>query len=251
MRASWTPIVEAAKRRQPGSWIYDIARVLGSPFSYDVIGFENIQTAGPAIFTANHLGSLGPVEIILSIPINFYPWIIADMMNFKQAPEYLFNDFVQPVMHLDGRFGMLTSTLITKISVRLLRKIGGVSIDRLGGLTPDGFRQSLRLLHEGKNLLIFPEDLVLPLDPLTQMRGFMPGFATLCSLFQKQSDSSLPVYPMAVHAGSETITIGTPEFYSPRGSHRESIDEFTRLVEGRIRSMYLDAQKTNDEMLGG
>ncbi len=251
MRASWTPVAEAGERREPGSWVYAVARIIGTPFSFDVVGFENIQTPGPAIFTANHLGALGPIEIILSVPLHFYPWAIADMLDFKKAPQYLFEDFVHPVLHLNGRAGLLFSTLLTKISVRLLRKIGSVSIDRFGGLSPDGFRQSLRLLHEGRNLLIFPEDLILPLDPLTQMRGFMPGFATLCSLYQAQSGTQLPVYPVAVHAGSETITIGTPEFFQAHGHHHQAIDDFTRLMEERIRGMYLELQKSSDDILGG
>jgi hypothetical protein len=249
MRESWTPIAHAGERRLGDSWVYDIARFIGSPFSYDVVGFENIQMPGPAIYSANHLGALGPIEVILSVPVRFYPWVIAEMTDFKRAPEYLFNDFVHPVMHLSGRFGMLFSTFLTKISVRLLRKVGAVSIDRFGGLTPDGFRHSLRLLREGKNLLIFPEDPLLPMDQDTFMRHFMPGFATLCGLFQADTGTLLPVYPVAVHADSETVAIGKPEFFSPHGRHREAINAFSQQVENRVRALYLELQKKNDEIL--
>jgi hypothetical protein len=247
MRASWTPIVHTGERKLTDSLTYDIARLIGSPFSYDVIGFENIQTPGPAIFIANHLEAIGPIEAIISVPIRFYPWIIAEMIDFKRAPKYLFDDFVHPALHLGGRFGMLFSTLLTKISVRLLKGIGSVSIDRFGGWTIDGFRHSLRLLGEGKNLLIFPEDPLLPRDPETLMRHFMPGFATLCSLFMAEEGSLIPVYPMAIHAGSELVSIGSPKFYHPRGHHREAIDAFTEAVEERVRGLYLEMKKTSDE----
>jgi 1-acyl-sn-glycerol-3-phosphate acyltransferase len=249
MRASGTPIAHTAERKLTDSLVYDLARFLGSPFSYDVVGFENIQTPGPAIYIANHLGTIGPIETILSVPVRFYPWIIAEMIDFKRAPEYMFNDFVHPVLHLNGRFGKTFSTLLTKISVRLLRAIGSVSIDRFGGLTTDGFRHSLRLLREGKNLLIFPEDPLLPLDPDTLMRHFMLGFATLCSLFQTDEGTILPVYPMAVHASSETVSIGAPEFYCPLGHHRDAIHVFSQLVEDRVRGLYLEMKKTADDML--
>jgi 1-acyl-sn-glycerol-3-phosphate acyltransferase len=249
MRASWTPIAHTGEQRLGDSSVYNIARFIGSPFSYDVVGFENITTPGPAIYVANHLGTLGPIETILSVPIRFYPWIIADMTDFKRAPEYLFNDFIHPVLHLNGRFGKLFSTMLTKISVRLLRAIGSVSIDRFGGMTTDGFRHSLRLLREGKNLLIFPEDPLLPLEPATLMRHFMPGFGTLCSLFQADEGSLLPVYPMAVHAVSETVAIGKPEFYHPLGHHREAINAFCQLVEEHVRTLYLEMQKNSDDLL--
>jgi 1-acyl-sn-glycerol-3-phosphate acyltransferase len=248
MRASWTPIAHTGEQRLGDSPVYDLARFIGSPFSYDVVGFENISTPGPAIFISNHLGALGPIETILSVPVRFYPWIIAEMTDFKRAPEYLFNDFVHPVLHLNGRFGLLFSTILTKISVRLLRVIGSISIDRFGGITPDGFRQSLRLLREGKNLLIFPEDPLLPLEPDTLMRNFMPGFASLCSLYQVNEGFSLPVYPMAVHAAGEIVAIGKPEFYHPFGHHKEAINAFCKLVEERVRTLYLEMQKYCDDL---
>jgi 1-acyl-sn-glycerol-3-phosphate acyltransferase len=248
MRASWTPIAHTGEHRLGDSLVYDIARSIASPFSYDVVGFENITTPGPAIFIANHLGALGPIETILSVPIRFYPWIISEMLDFKLAPKYLFDDFIHPVLHLNGRFGLLFSTLLTKISIRLLRAIGSVSIDRFGGTTTDGFRQSLRLLREGKNLLIFPEDALLPVDLITLMRHFMPGFVKLCSLYQAGAASLLPVYPMAVHAGSETVAIGMPEFFHPLGEHREAMNSFNLLIEQRVRMLYLELQKNNDEL---
>lgn len=249
MRASWSPITHTGERKLTDSLVYDLARFIGSPFSYDIVGFENIVTPGPAIYIANHLGAIGPIESILSVPVRFYPWIIAEMTDFKRAPKYLFDDFVHPVLHLSGQFGLIFSTLLTKISVRLLRTIGSVSIDRFGGLTTDGFRHSLRLLHEGKNLLIFPEDPLLPLDPETLMRHFMAGFATLCSLFQAEAGTPLPVYPMAVHAGSETVAIGKPEYYLPQGQHREAINTFSQQLETRVRELYLEMKKNADDIL--
>ena len=249
MRASWTPIAHTGEQSQGGSLVYDIARYLGSPFSYDVVGFDNIQTPGPAIYTANHLGPLGPIEVMISVPVRFYIWAIAEMTDYERAPEYLFHDFVHPVLHLNERMGMLLSTGLTKITVRLLRGLGVVPIDRFGGSTIDGFRQSLKLLMEGKNLLIFPEDAVLQPDPKTHMRPFMPGFAMLCSLFQEQTGELLPVYPMAVHAASETITIGKQEIFTLHGSHRRAIKSFSDLIEKQTYEMYLQMQQIDDDIL--
>lgn len=240
MRASGTPITHAGELGRTDSLVYDIIRFLGSSFSYDVQGIENIQTPGPAIYIANHLGPTGPLETGLSVPVRFYVWAIAEMLDFKRAPQYLFDDFVHPVLHLSGRFGLLFSTLLSKISVRLLRSIGAIPIDRFGGWTADGFRQSLHMLHEGKNLLIFPEDPLLPLDPDTLMRHFMPGFATLCSLFQSEASFPLPVYPMAVNAKAEMVAIGKAENFRPQGHHRQAIDAFSQLMEARVSELYLE-----------
>ena len=249
MQAGWTPITHANERKVTDSLVYNIARFIGSPFSYEVTGYENIQTPGPAIYIANHLGAIGPIAVILSVPIRFYPWIVAEMMDIKRAPRYLYDDFIHPVLHLNGKFGILFSTLLTKITVRLLRSIGSVSIDRFGGWTKEGFRNSLNLLHEGKNMLIFPEDSLLPLDPESSMRPFMPGFATLCSLFQAEQGTPLPVYPMAVHSGSEMVSIGKPGFYSQLSHHREAINQFSQMMEERVRRLYLELKKAADDSL--
>ncbi len=246
MRASGTPIVQAGERRRTDSLVYDLVCFLLSSFSYDVVGLENIETPGPAIYTANHLGPTGPIETVLSVPMRFFPWGIAEMTDYERAPQYLLDDFVQPVLHLHGKFGLLFSTLLTKISVPLFRSVGVVPIDRFSGWTVDGFRQSLRLLHEGKNLLIFPEDPLLALDPDTSMRHFMPGFATLCSLFQAEASFPLPVYPMAVNSAAETVAIGKPEYLHLQRPHRQSIDAFCLLLENRVRDIYLELKHSTD-----
>jgi 1-acyl-sn-glycerol-3-phosphate acyltransferase len=246
MQAGGTPIVRVGERKRTDSLVYDLACLLLSPFSYDVIGLENIQTPGPAIYIPNHLGPTGPIETVLSIPIRFYPWTIGEMSDPERASKYLYDDFVHPVLHLKGRFGLWFSTMLTKISIPLFRSIGVVPIDRFGGWTADGFRHSMRLLQEGKNLLIFPEDSIAAMDPATFMRPFMPGFATLCSLFQSQAGIELPVYPVAVHARAETISIGKPEFLHVQGSKRQAIETFTQLLETRVRELYFDLKRTAD-----
>jgi 1-acyl-sn-glycerol-3-phosphate acyltransferase len=251
MRESWVPIEHVAEHKNRRSLVYELARFIGSPFNYDVAGLENVQTTGPALFIANHLGALGPIEIMLSMPFRLYPWISAEMNDFSRAPQYLYDDFVHPALHLSGKFGMVFSTLLTKITVRLLKSIDTISIERFEGLSTDGFRQSLKFLREGRNLLIFPEDNFLPPDPQTQMSPFMPGFVVLCSLFQQETSSLLPVYPLAVHAQAELVTIGSPEFFTPRGRHRDGIDEFCQLLEQRVAGIYLEMQKKTDDILDG
>ncbi len=247
MQAHGTPIAQVDERKQSDTFIYGLVRLLGSPFSFDLLGYENIHTLNPALFITNHLGAIGPIQAILSLPVRLHPWVVSEMTDFERSPRYLLDDFVQPVLHLGGKFGLLFSTLLTKVAVRLLRGIGSIPIDRFGGMTAEGFRHSLRLLQEGKNLLIFPENSQLPMDPETQLHPFMPGFATLCSLFQAGQERMLPVYPLAVHAGAETVSIGKAEFFRPHGAHKAAINDFTHHVEQQVRQLYLELNHSLDE----
>jgi len=248
MRASGTPIVQAGERRRTDSFVYDLVCFLLGSFSYDVIGLENIESPGPAILISNHLGPTGPIETVLSIPIRLYPWTIGEMSDPIRAPRYMYDDFVHPVLHLGGRLGLSVATFLTKISIPLFNSIGVVPIDRFGGFTADGFRHSQRLLHEGKNLLIFPEDSTLPLDPETAIRHFMPGFATLCSLFQRESSYQLPVYPVAVHSGAQTVVIGKAEYFHPQGKHHQAIEAFARQMEERVTAQYLELKRNAESI---
>jgi len=161
------------------------------------------------------------------------------MTDFKRAPRYLYDDFVHPDWHLNGRFGMLVSTLLSKITVRMLNSIGCVSVDRTSGWTLVGFRNSSSLLEAGKNLLIFLEDPRLPLDPDTLMCPFMSGFVGLCRMYQDAYGAQLPVYPMAVFPRTETIAIRKPKFYNKQGFRRNDIHNFTHIVEEDVHQLYL------------
>ena len=240
MRAGWTPIAHTGEQRQERSLVYDIARFIGSPFSYDLLGFENVQTSGPAIYTANHLGPLGPIEVLISVPMRFYIWAIAEMTDYDRAPEYLFHDFVQPVLHLGGSLGMLFSTGLTKVAVRFLRELGVISIDRFGGSSIDGFRQSLNLLMEGKNLLIFPEDPARGRDLESQMTPFKKGFARLGEQYYARTRRPLRFCPLAVHADSYRVQVGASVAYNWMGDPRHERLRLKSVLEANIRKMVLE-----------
>jgi hypothetical protein len=200
--------------------LYKVARFLGSPFAYKCIGLENIHDNGPAIYVANHLGSVRPIEIMLSVPVRFYPWAIAEMTDPQRAPLYLYNDFIHPALHLNGRFGMAMSAVISRLAVGLINGLGSVSVDRNRGRYMEPLRRSLVLLAEGKNLLILPEDPAGPPDPETHMRPFLCGFILLCSMYQRLTDTPLPIHPLAASSQSRTVSIGRAVFLEPPGSRR-------------------------------
>jgi 1-acyl-sn-glycerol-3-phosphate acyltransferase len=217
---------------------------LGAPFRYQVNGLENVRDSGPALFVANHLGALGPVEMVLSVPLRFYPWARAEMLDPRRAPAYLYDDLIRPVLHLEGRTGMILSWLITRLSVPLLTGIGTIPVDSASGWTAGTFRKSLALLEEGKNLLVFPEDAKREQDPQTLMSPFNCGFAGISRMYYKSTGKELPVYPVAVHADSKKVQIGDVLYYEDSGQWRTDTFRFCRLIEARVRELYLNLQTT-------
>jgi hypothetical protein len=218
--------------------VYRAFRAFGAPFRFRALGLEHVQSGGPAIYTANHLGSLGPIQAILSVPVRFHPWIIGEMLDPARAPRYLYDDFVVHDLHLEGRAGMALATAISWVSVRLLRRAGAISMDNNRGRIIEGFRCSLRLLGEAQNLLIFPEDDRGPLDPETGLYPFRPGFAQLCATHQRVTGQRVPVYPMAVHAGARQIAIDSPMFVQDGGGRRQDLERACVELHRRTLCLY-------------
>lgn len=222
-----------------GDSLYRTIRLLRFPFAYRCAGLENVQDGGPAIYVANHLDSVGPIEMVLSVPVRFYPWIIAEMTDPRRAPRYLYDDFVAPGWHLRGRFGLAVATALSRITVGMLRSLGCIPVDRSRHRYMGAFRRSLELLQAGRNLLIFPEDPQRPADPQTRMRPFLAGFLLLCPQYERAAGRLLPIYPVAVHRGRRIVSIGKPLFYTPEGKRwRAEVEQARDQVQAAVEALY-------------
>jgi hypothetical protein len=230
--------------------LYRAIRLLRFPFAYRCIGMENVQGDGPAIYVSNHLDSVGPVEVVLSVPVRFYPWVIAEMTDPKRAPRYLYDDFVGPIWGLRERVGVPVATVLSRLTVGLLRGLGCIPVDRNRGRYMGAFRRSLALLEAGKNLLVFPEDPKGPMDPETRMRPFMAGFLLLCSKHARLTGHQLPLYPVAVHRERRVVAIGVPLLASLGGHWRADVLQTRDRVQAAVKEMYRSLEKGQLEVSG-
>ncbi len=218
--------------------LYRLLKLLGRPFRYRVIGLHRLPAQGPAIIIANHLGSIGPVEAILSLPQRLYPWVIGEMTDPRRAPRYLYDDFVHPVWGLSGPAGMLVSHIVARIAVGIINGIGSVPVDQNRDRTISAFRRSLQLLAEGQILLIFPEDNLQPAHPELGIHHFRCGFVGLCRMYEREFGGRLPVYPIAVHAGRRQILAGTAVFYEDGRGPREGIQQTCQRLYHSLCDLY-------------
>ena len=219
--------------------LYHALRLLGAPFRFRVMGMEHVRTGGPAVYVANHCGNLGPVVIVLSVPLRFYPWVKADLLDPRRSPAHLYREFGQRTLHLSPGPGMALMRVISWITVPLLRAIGCIPVESQGFYTSDAFRRSLGLLMQGANVLIFPEDALRPLDEETMLHPFNMGFVQLCRLYRRMALADLPLYPVAVSPPARAIAIGEPQFYREDGDGhwRERIQEFGAHIQAEVGRM--------------
>jgi hypothetical protein len=215
------------------AWLFD-AFLWGG----ELVGDENLAE-GPAVFVSNHLGAVGPIAVVASLPVRLYPWVVSDMMDDDSAAAYLNQDFVEPQLHLTAPFSLWVAEEISKIAIRLLRSAGCVPVWQ-GEKLYKTFEHSVDLLVQGKSLLIFPEDPSKKIDWHYKMTPFKKGFIYLGELYYERTGRSLRFYPLAVHRDSYRVKIGQPIAYNLKNLAANERLRIKNVLEASIHEMYQD-----------
>ena len=178
-------------------------------------GRRTCPERGPAVFIANHLEALGPIAAVCSIPLRLYAWTVADMVDEEKAAAWLKWDFVERTLDLKPPVSAWVAKWLSKITVPFLRSLGCIPVykgeyDRMA----DTLRLSMDVLRQGKFLLVFPEDNLLPADPVTRMRPFQHSFARLGEIYYAETGERLEFYPVAIHP-SGYVMVGKVVTFNP------------------------------------
>jgi len=220
-----------------GKCFYRAVRILGALFRYQCVGSEKLK--GPAILISNHLGVVGPIETVLSIPQQLHLWGSANLFDKTKIVDHLMADFVGPVLHLRGRFGRFVASVIGRIVIPMINRMEVVPVDRHDVLLSGAFKRSMQYLEQDGLLLVMPEDPTLPPDPVSGLNPFMSGYLYLCSLVKKQSGRDLPVFPVAVSKKKRHVIIGDPLFYVDTGQKKQDMLMMTRRLENEVKHLML------------
>jgi hypothetical protein len=192
----------------------------------------------PVVFISNHAAALGPIAATASLPLRVYPWVISDMMDFQKAPDYLRRDFIEPRLHVSPRISLRVATLVSKASVRLLRRVESIPVWQ-GERLVETYRLSLEYLIKGRSLLIFPEDPKLPMHELYRMTPFYRGFARLGEMYYRETGRFLRYIPLAVHPDARKVKIGNPVAYNPNNDPLRERTRIRDVLESNIHDLYL------------
>jgi len=214
----------------------------------ELLGDENMPDKGPAVFVANHLGPLGPIGCVSSIPLRMYFWSVGDMLDKELAPEYLRQDFVEPQLKLKMPFSLKFSNTLSKITVPLLCSLGCIPVHRgdFEGLN-ETLEISLKLLLDGKCLLVFPENANVGEDTLHTIRPFQKTVFRLGEMYYDQQRKRLEFYPVAIHP-SRRVMVGKPYTFNPLNVLVHERLRLKNLAEASVRRMY--AEMENGDLTG-
>jgi hypothetical protein len=181
----------------------------------------------------------GTIGAICSLPLRMYPWVMSDMVDPKEAQEFICKDFVEKTLKLMPPFSMEFARRLTLITVPLLTEIGCIPVYRKSDKIEFTWQKSLDLLLEKKYIFVTPEYEKADMDPVTKMQPFMTGFIQLGEVYHQATKRVLYFYPVAVHE-SRHVIIGKQIGYDPLNSLEHERERLSRYLERSIATMYLE-----------
>ena len=195
-----------------------------------VVGLENLPEKN-AIIVGNHTQMNGPICGELFMPENCYTWCAGEMMHLKEVPAYAFSDFWSQKPKCLQPFYRFLSYLIAPLAACIFTNARTIAVYRDMRIMST-FKETLKMLENGRNVLIFPEK-----DEKYNniLYTFQENFIDVAKLYYKKTGISLTFVPMYIAPKLNSMYIG-------KGIRFESIN---KIEEERKRiSDYLSDEIT-------
>lgn len=184
---------------------YKIIRALVRLFygNMEVVGLENLPD-GQAVIVGNHSQLNGPIAAELFMQDNCYIWCAGQMMKMKEVPEYAFTDFWSQKPKWIQPFYKVMSYLVAPLSVCIFNNARTIAVYRDMRIMST-FKDTIKLLQKGANILIFPEKDEKMNHILYQ---FQENFIDIAKLYHKKTGVELTFVPMYIAPKLKKMYIG-------------------------------------------
>lgn len=189
----------------------------------EVVGLENLPENN-AIIVGNHTQMNGPIAGELFMPDNYYTWCAGQMMNLKEVPEYAFNDFWSQKSKWTQPFYKALSYIIAPLCVCIFNNARTIAVYRDMRIMST-FKESIKMLKDGANILIFPEKDEKYNNILYK---FQENFIDIAKLYYKKTGVELTFVPMYIAPKLKKMYIGKGVIFN--GENRIE-DERKRISE--------------------
>ena len=175
----------------------------------EIVGMENIPDE-PCIIVGNHSQMDGPLVCEFYFPDNTYTWCASEMMELKKVPAYAFEDFWSNKPKCVRPLYKLLSCIIAPFSMILFSNARTIGVYR-GTKIMNTFKETVSMLKEGRNIVIFPEHYV-PHNNI--VHDFQEGFVNVARLYHKQTGGELSFVPLYVAPAFKKAYLGKPVRFS-------------------------------------
>ena len=222
------------------STLYKIIKSLVRFFygKMEVVGLENLPEDN-AIIVGNHCQLNGPIAGELFLQDNCYIWCAGQMMDLKEVPEYAFTDFWSQKSKWTQPFYKLASYLIAPLSVCIFNNARTIAVYRDMRIMST-FKDSIKLLQQGANILIFPEKDEKHNNILYQ---FQENFIDIAKLYYKKTGIALTFVPMYIAPKLKKMYIGKGISYQRENSIEEERKRISKYLSDEITEIACNLPK--------
>jgi hypothetical protein len=220
-------------------YLYKVLRRLF--FNTRLRGTANLCAGEPVIMVANHVGSFGPVSVITSMPARMYPWVSCEVTETSTAAKRIQAEFLEQELHFKPPFSAWLGRIIARICVALMKDIGAIPVYSRSKKIAATVRQSLALLEQGKNILVFAEDSTKKINDV--LCEFCTGFIHVAKLYYEQTRRAVQFLPVAVNKRVGTILIGTPIRFNASIPFPREKQRLKAELESSVYSLYMELEK--------
>ncbi|MBE3134349.1 MAG: hypothetical protein IMZ55_12820 [Acidobacteria bacterium] len=219
-------------------YVYKVIRQLF--FRSRLHGAGNIPTGEPVIMVANHAGSFGPVSVITMVPRRMHPWVAHEVTDLRTVAGRIQADFLEQELHLRPPLSAWLGRLIGRICVALMKDIGAIPVYQRSKRIRSTVQESLRLMEEGENILVFAEDSKKPLNEA--ICEFCTGFIHLAKLYYEETRKAVQFIPIAVNRKVRGILVGAPIRFDAANPFPSEKQRLKKELESTVYTLYRELE---------
>lgn len=192
----------------------------------------------PAVFVANHERAVGPLEMAACFPLreSSHIWIYAAPLKRETTPDYVRQDhWWDEKGKLAPLWNKVIPPIVALILPPILRSVPYVPVyhDARAATT---MKESLRLLQEGRNIVIFPE---IPTGfGEHDTEKINEGWLMILPMYARRAGKPLKVWPVRLDLKGKEMHIRAPFTMDPEIPLRDQTPELSRRV---LRGIFEDA----------
>jgi hypothetical protein len=177
---------------------------------YQVEIQEALDPSG-SIFVSNHAKTNGPIGLQLYFPGPKKIWVIGQMCNLREVPDYAMDDFWRNKHWTVKWFFRLFSYVIAPLSAFIMKHADTIPVykDMRIKIT---FKETSGALASGENVIIFPEYR----EPDNEyLNKFQHNFVDCAKLYYLKTKKLIKFYHVYVCRDLKKIIIGPSTVFNP------------------------------------
>lgn len=221
-------------KKKKTSLLFKIIKILVRAFygKLEVVGKENLPENN-AIIVANHCQMNGPIAGELFMPDNCYIWCAGEMMNIKEVPAYAFKDFWSQKPKWTHPYYKLSSYIIAPIASVVFNNARTIGVYHDARIMST-FKDTVKLLQNGGNILIFPEKDEKHNNILYK---FQENFVDVAKLYYKKTGIRLKFVPMYIAPDLRKMYISKEVEFNAENSMDEERKRISAYLSDEITDM--------------